>query len=152
MANSKWEEQFKGFMRRAGEDLKRVGEDIRGEAQRLVVEMKDPDRQQRMKAGLREFSHWAKKTAEDVADLVEKGAQKAEAAFKSVGEAEQGAAGSGTTPPTASRPEPARRTTTRAPARKATAKKKAPAKKTGPARKKPAGAATRKTVGRKPRA
>jgi hypothetical protein len=157
MAGSIWEEQFKVFLKRAGDDLKRMGEDIRTEAQRLVTEMKDPERQEKMREGLRDVGTWARRTANDVADLVEKGAQKAETAFRNLADHQQAEHREAEPPreaprppPTASRPEPSARATP-AGARK----KAAPRKTVGPApTKKKAGSRTtapKKSIGRKPR-
>lgn len=161
MANSNWEEQFKVFLKRAGDDLKRMGEDIRTEAGRLATDLKDPERQKKMREGLQDVGQWARRTANDVADLVEKGAQKAEVAFRNLSEQQQKAPAKDEpsretkrSSPTASRPE-----TTARPAPAGAAKKAAPRKTVGPkkpaassaAKKKPArSAAPKKSIGRKP--
>jgi hypothetical protein len=82
MPENPWEDQFKAFLKRAQDDLKRMGQDIRDEAQKLVGQMQDPSTQHKVKEGLREIGSWARRTAEDVAGLVEKGADRAEHAFR----------------------------------------------------------------------
>ncbi len=159
MADTTWEEQFKVFLKRAGDDLKRMGEDIRTEAQRLATELEQPERQEKMREGLRDVGQWARRTVNDMADLVEKGAQKAETAFRNISEQEQEQKEqqASSRSSTASRPE-----TTARPAR-AAAKKAAPRKKTVGSKKSPAAgtaakkkpartaAAPKKSIGRKPR-
>jgi hypothetical protein len=81
MANDHWESQFRTFLRRTGDELKRMGQDIKDEAQRLLQEVRDPDRQRKVKQNLREVGVWARRTAEEMADLVEEGAKKAEGAL-----------------------------------------------------------------------
>jgi hypothetical protein len=159
MAGSNWEEQFKTFLKRAGDDLKRMGDDIRTEAERLITEVKDPERQEKMREGIREAGHWARRAANDVADMVEKGAQKAEVAFRKFTQTqeeerrEEAAPPTPRAPPTASRPEPKRRAATPAAKKKASAgPKKSPPTRAATAKKKPArSAATKKSIGRKPK-
>ncbi len=85
MVDTQWDEQLKQFLKRTGEDFKRAGADIRAEAQRLVKEVQDPERQAKMKEGLRELGSMARKAAEEVATAVETGVRKAEDAFKPKG-------------------------------------------------------------------
>ncbi|MFZ5472245.1 MAG: hypothetical protein ACOZIN_22665 [Myxococcota bacterium] len=82
MNDKQWEAQLKTFFDKAGRELRRMGKDIQVEAERLLDEMKDPARQEKVKEGLREVGTWAKKTAEEVAALVEQGVKKAEHAFR----------------------------------------------------------------------
>jgi hypothetical protein len=81
MSDGSWEEQFKQFLRKTGEDVRRTGEDVRAEAQRLLDAAKDPEKQQRVRDRLKEFTVWARKTAQGVAGAVEEVASKAETAF-----------------------------------------------------------------------
>jgi hypothetical protein len=67
-------EQFIGFLRHTGEE-------VRAEAQRLLVDLRDPDKQQRVKEGVRELGSWARQTVDDVADIVEKAVRRAEDAL-----------------------------------------------------------------------
>jgi hypothetical protein len=82
MPENPWEEQFKAFLRRAQEDLKRMGQDVRDEAQKLIGQVQDPNTQHKVREGLRELGTWARRAAEDVTGLVEKGAGRAENAFR----------------------------------------------------------------------
>jgi len=81
MSDESWEEQFKQFLRKTGDDFRRAGEDIKAEAQKLFDAAMDPDKQQRVRDRLKELSSWARKTAEDVAGTVETAASKAARVF-----------------------------------------------------------------------
>src|SRR6266404_8615926 len=81
MADERWEEQFKQFLRKAGDDFRRAGEDVKTEAQRLFDAAVDPQKQQRVRDRLKELTGWARKTAEDVAGMVETAASRAERVF-----------------------------------------------------------------------
>lgn len=81
MTDGPWDDQFKKFLKKTGEDLKRVGADMRVEAQRLMKEVRDPERQQKVKAGLKDLGVMARKAAEEVASAVEAGVKKAEEAL-----------------------------------------------------------------------
>lgn len=78
MNNRQWEDRLKTLFGRTAEELKRTGQDLRAEAERLLTEVKDPARQQKIREGLEDFSAWARKTAEDVASLVENQVKRAE--------------------------------------------------------------------------
>ena len=90
MNESQWDEKLRGFLKKTGDDLKRAGADIRGEAERLMKEVKDPDRQEKVKKGLETFKMWARKTAEEVATVVDTGMKKAEGAMRSAVDAPAG--------------------------------------------------------------
>jgi DNA repair ATPase RecN len=81
MADDRWEEQFKQFLRKTGDDFRRAGGDVKTEAQRLFDAAVDPQKQQRVRDRLKELTGWARKKAEDVAGMVETAASKAEEAF-----------------------------------------------------------------------
>src|SRR2546427_9189811 len=76
MSDESWEEQFKQFLRKTGDDFRRAGEDIKAEAQKLFDAAMDPDKQQRVRDRLKELSSWARKTAEDVAGALGTAASK----------------------------------------------------------------------------
>ena len=82
MSDESWEEQFKQFLRKTGEDARRTGDDIKAEAQRLLDAAVDPEKQQRVRDRLKELTLWARKTAQGVAGAVEEAASKAETAFQ----------------------------------------------------------------------
>ena len=81
MSDESWDEQFKHFLRKTGDDFRRAGEDIKTEAQKLFDAAMDPDKQQRVRDRLKELSSWARKRAEDVAGTVETAASKAAKVF-----------------------------------------------------------------------
>lgn len=127
MPDNHWDDQFKAFLKRAQDDLRRMGQDIRDEAQKLVAQVQDPGTQGKVREGLRELWASARRTAEDVAGLVEKSADRAENAFRSI----RGGTSNG---------------------RKRASSKSVGARKrpAGGAPKKKTGGAARKTVGRRP--
>jgi hypothetical protein len=81
MNDPSWEEQFRQFLRKTGDDFRRASGEIRAEAQRLLDAAMDAEKQQRVRDRLNELSAWARKTAQGVAGAVEEAAVKAEAAF-----------------------------------------------------------------------
>jgi hypothetical protein len=74
-------EQFVGFLRKTSEDIRVEARALLKDPQRLIEDLKDPEKQQRVKESLRELGTWARHTAEDVADIVEKAVKKAEGAL-----------------------------------------------------------------------
>src|SRR2546430_9310945 len=78
MSDENWEEQFKRFLRRTGEDFRRASEDIKTEAQKLLDAAMDPAKQQRVRDRLNELTLWARKAAQGVAGGVEGAASQAE--------------------------------------------------------------------------
>jgi hypothetical protein len=85
MAND-WDSKIKGFLKKTGEDVRRASSDIKAEAQKLMKEVKDPEGQEKIKEGIKDFGGWAKKTAVEMAELAETGFKKAEGAFRQAGE------------------------------------------------------------------
>ena len=81
MNDSQWDAKLKTFLKKTGDDFKRFGADVKEEAQKLLTEVQDPARQQKLREGLKDVGVWAKKTAEEVATLVETGVKKAEGAI-----------------------------------------------------------------------
>src|SRR5690349_12349754 len=81
MTDPNWEEQFRQFLRKTGDDFRRAGDEVRAEAQRLLEAAMDPEKQQRVRDRLNELTGWARKTAQGVAGAVEDAAVKAEAAL-----------------------------------------------------------------------
>lgn len=78
MNDSQWDAKLKSFLKKTGEDFKRTGNDLKQEAEKLLKEVQDPERQAKVKAGMKDFGVWAKKAAEDMASLMESGVKKAE--------------------------------------------------------------------------
>ena len=81
MNDSQWDAKLKSFLKKTGEDVKRAGNDIKAEAEKLLKEVQDPGRQAKVKAGMKDFGGWARKTAEEMASLMETGVKKAEVAI-----------------------------------------------------------------------
>lgn len=81
MSLTPWDEKVRLFLQKAGEDLKKVSHDVRTEAERLIADVKDPQTQQKVKTQLKDVGDWARKAAEEMADLVEQGVKKAEQAI-----------------------------------------------------------------------
>jgi len=88
-----WDQTLKDFLKRTGEDLKKAGEEIRAEAQKLIDEVRDPDTQQKIKDGLGNLGQWAKKSAEEAANKIEEVVKKADDAWRG----RPGGSGGGTT-------------------------------------------------------
>ncbi len=121
-----------------------------------MTEVQDPERQQKLREGLKDVGAWANKTAKEVATLVETGVQKAEGALGKAHEKVndfvvkplETAAGVEPTPPApaATPPSPPPQMD-EAPAPKPRAKKTVGK---GPAKKKPAAkkSAAKKTIGK----
>jgi len=84
MSETQWDAKLKAFLKKTGDDFKRAGAEMKVEANRLLSEAKDPERAKKIKDGLTEVSVWAKKTAEELAGIVETGVKKAEDALKDV--------------------------------------------------------------------
>lgn len=83
-SGAQWDAKFKGFLKKAGEDFKRTAGDVKKEAERLMKEAQDPERQARVREGVQEASVWARKTAEQLASLVDVGVKQAEGALSEV--------------------------------------------------------------------
>jgi len=82
MSDERWEEQFRQFLRKTGDDFRRTGEDIKAEAQKLFDAAMDPEKQQKVRDRLNELTLWARKTAQGVAGAVEDATSKAQTAFQ----------------------------------------------------------------------
>src|SRR3954468_7776648 len=128
-----WDERFKQFLRKTGEDFRRAGEDFRTEAQRLVDAAMDAEKQQRVRDRMNELTQWAQRTAEGVAGAMGEAATKAQSAFHQAtdkmavmtGMQEQPSANASAPPPKA---RPAAKKTKEAKAPKKAAKARAPKK------------------------
>ena len=81
MADQHWDRQLLALLKRAGDDLKKTGEELRGEATRLLKEVQDPKNQQRVKDNLQELGTWARKTATEAAAMIEAAVKRAESGF-----------------------------------------------------------------------
>lgn len=119
MTDKQWDQQILDF-------LKKTGEQIRGETEKILAEIRDPQNQQRMRDSLTEFSSWAKQTAEEAASLMESALKKAEAAINQAAEKMKQSSAAISSPQRASHRTPAhkrtpkrRASTTRRPKRRA---------------------------------
>jgi hypothetical protein len=81
MSDESWDEQFKRFLRKTGEDFRRTSAEVTAEAQKLVEAAMDPEKQQKVRDRLNELGDWARKTAHGVAGAVGEAASKAETVF-----------------------------------------------------------------------
>jgi len=79
MTEKQWDQQILDF-------LKKTGDQIRGETEKILTEIRDPQNQQRMRESLNEFGAWAKQTAEEAALLMESALKKAETALNQAAE------------------------------------------------------------------
>jgi hypothetical protein len=140
MDHSNWEDQFRQFLRRTGEDFRRASEEVKAEAQRLLDAAMDPEKQQRVRDRLNELTTWARKTAEGVAGAVGEAAVKAEGVFFRMPEKD---ASSGAQQAPTSSGEPAAQPATRAPSAKR--------KTSGGKARKPSGGKARKQAASKSR-
>jgi len=81
MSEESWDEQFKQFLRKTGDDFRRAGEEVRAEAQRLLDAAMDQQKQQRVRDRLNELTVWARRSGEAMAGAMTDAANKAENAF-----------------------------------------------------------------------
>jgi ribosomal protein L18 len=137
----KWDKQLMDFLKRTGEELKRTGDDLKTEAQKLLVEVKDPVKQAKVKEGLENLRTWAVATGKQAAERIESAVRRVEETIEGTFEGQ----GTSTPPPGEPRAGETRATSTAAPAEspatppRATKKAVAKTGKTG----------TQKSIGRK---
>jgi hypothetical protein len=147
----KWEKQFMDFIKRAGQDLKRTGEEIKVEAQRLIDEVRDPARQAKVKDTLKDLRDKAVSITKDAGEMLEGAVKKVEGVVENAfdkGKSEESPKAQPAAAPAESAPaaKPARKAG-KTIGKKAGAKKAAGAK--SPASKAPAAKKTSKSIGRK---
>ena len=65
MAQQPWDEKLTDFLKSAGEELRRTGEEVKAETQRLLDEVTDPALQAKLKETIHQRWKVAKKTAVD---------------------------------------------------------------------------------------
>jgi hypothetical protein len=70
----KWEKQFKDF-------IKRTGEEIKVEAQRIIDEVRDPVRQAKVKDALKDLRDKAAAVTKEAGEMLEGAVKKVESAF-----------------------------------------------------------------------
>jgi hypothetical protein len=150
MSDPVWDARLKSFLKKTGDDFKRFSSDLKVEADRLLAEVQDPQRQQKVKEGLEDVGEWAKRTAEELSSVVEDGLKKAEVALARASKnVTQFVAGPAAAPaPRAKAPPPAAPSSPTPAARKARKTVGRSGKAGAPAAARPA----RKTLGKKPAA
>ena len=79
-----WDKRVKAFLQKTGEEFRRFSHDVQEDARRLLGEVRDPQRQKKLKEGLAEVGTWARRAAEEVATAMEDGVKKAEDALAKV--------------------------------------------------------------------
>jgi hypothetical protein len=150
MSDPVWDARLKSFLKKTGDEFKRFSTDVKAEADRLLAEVKDPQRQRQVREGLQEVGVWARRTADEVATAVDAGLKQAEVALT---KASQGvtdfvsrptAPGPGGPPGTSTPEAAAPPAAPRSPARKSVGRASKPRRSTSS---KPA----RKTLGKRPR-
>ncbi|QRK09943.1 transcriptional regulator [Archangium violaceum] len=161
---AKWDKQLMDFIKRTGEELKRTGDELRTEAQKLLVEVKDPAKQAKVKEGLENLRTWAVATGKQAAERLETAARHVEETIEKTFDNREVPTSAEPQPPPAAptrstaqtpEPEPQPRAAKKAAARTGTQKSigrkktaaKAPAK--TPAKKAAARTGTQKSIGRK---
>jgi hypothetical protein len=138
MPETPWQKQFQKLLSRAGEEFKKTGEELKAEAQRLLVEVRDPKNQKKVKDGLRDLGTWAKKAADQAAEAIDSAVKKAETGWK---KEPKKAAPAAAPKPAAEKPSPepaVAKPAPKTPAKKTVGKKKpaaSPAKAARPAAK-----------------
>jgi hypothetical protein len=146
----KWDKQLMHF-------LKRTGEELKTEAQRLMVEVKDPAKQAKVKEGIENLRTFAVTAGKQVAERIESAVRQVEESIEGAIEGNKGASTPAGPPPRTAAP-PAKAEPPAAPppaAKKAAAKtgtKSIGRKKTAtkaPAKKAAAKTGTKKSIGRK---
>lgn len=71
MAEQAWDQKLTDFLKSAGEELRRTGEELKAETQRLLDEVTDSEVQAKMKERIHQLGLMAKKTAVEAAAKVQ---------------------------------------------------------------------------------
>lgn len=71
MAEQAWDQKLTDFLKSAGEELRRTGEELKAETQRLLDEVTDSEVQAKMKERIHQLGLMAKKTAAEAAAKVQ---------------------------------------------------------------------------------
>lgn len=129
---SPWEQQVKEFLQRAGTELRRTSEEMKGEAQRLMEELRDPSRQAKVREQFDELRVWARKATNEATRAVDVAVRKVESALTNEPKAKKAPKASAEEKaPKAAEPKPAaKKTVGKAAGTRAKAPAEAPAKKT----------------------
>lgn len=71
MAQEPWDQKLMDYLKAAGEELRRTGEELKAESQRLLDEVTDPEMGTRLKERLRQLGQVAKKTAQEASSKLQ---------------------------------------------------------------------------------
>ncbi len=71
MVEQAWDQKLTDFLKAAGEELRRTGEELKAETQRLLDEVTDPEMQAKLKQGIQQRWQLAKKTAAEATAKVQ---------------------------------------------------------------------------------
>jgi hypothetical protein len=71
MAQQAWDDKLTDFLKAAGEELRRTGEELKAETQRLLDEVSDSEVQAKMKERIHQLGQVAKKTAAEAASKLQ---------------------------------------------------------------------------------
>ncbi len=71
MAQQAWDEKLTDFLKAAGEELRRTGEELKAETQRLLDEVADSEMQTKLKERIHQLGQMAKKTAAEASAKVQ---------------------------------------------------------------------------------
>ena len=71
MAEQPWDQKLMDYLKAAGEELRKTGEDLKAESQRLLDEVTDPEMRTRLKERLAQLGQAAKKTAAEASSKLQ---------------------------------------------------------------------------------
>ena len=74
----KWDKQLKDVLQFTREELKRTGDELKTHAQRLLVEVQDPNNQAKVKEGLATLRTWAVATGKQAQEQLESAVRRVE--------------------------------------------------------------------------
>lgn len=127
------ESRVKEFLQRASTELRRTGDEMKSEAQRLITDLRDPAQQARLREQLEEARVWVRQVTNEAVEVVQAAAKKVEQGLPQAIDEALGRKSPAKKAPRAAKP----------------AAEEAPP---APRKAKPAAEAAKKTVGRKPAA
>ncbi|MGO8970901.1 MAG: hypothetical protein ACLQDQ_15185 [Myxococcaceae bacterium] len=66
-----WDQKLMDYLKAAGEELRRTGEELKAESQRVLDEVTDPEIRTRLKERLQQLGQAAKKTAAEASSKLQ---------------------------------------------------------------------------------
>ena len=66
-----WDQKLMDYLKAAGEELRRTGEELKAESQRVLDEVTDPEMRTRLKERLQQLGQAAKKTAAEASSKLQ---------------------------------------------------------------------------------